>query len=52
MKHRPHVWLNTIVKDYRTTAENIVSKMIVDEERYRFGKTKLFFRAGQVGAYY
>jgi myosin-5 len=35
-------------QDYRLTAENIVSKLISDEERYRFGKTKLFFRAGQV----
>ena len=35
-------------KDYRSTAESIVSKLIDDEERYRFGKTKLFFRAGQV----
>ena len=34
--------------DFRVTCENIVSKLIDDEDKYRFGKTKLFFRAGQV----
>eukprot|EP00095_Tigriopus_kingsejongensis_P008891 maker-scaffold566_size135349-snap-gene-0.26 protein:Tk08891 transcript:maker-scaffold566_size135349-snap-gene-0.26-mRNA-1 annotation:"myosin va" len=34
--------------DNRTTCENIVAKLIQDEDKYRFGKTKLFFRAGQV----
>jgi len=34
--------------DFRTTCENIVHKVISDEDKYRFGKTKLFFRAGQV----
>ncbi len=34
--------------DYRTTCENIIANMINDEDKYRFGKTKLFFRAGQV----
>ncbi len=34
--------------DYRTTCESIIGNMISDEDKYRFGKTKLFFRAGQV----
>eukprot|EP00094_Tigriopus_californicus_P007483 TCALIF_07205-PA protein Name:"Similar to MYO5A Unconventional myosin-Va (Gallus gallus)" AED:0.07 eAED:0.07 QI:0/0/0/0.83/1/1/12/0/1517 len=34
--------------DHRTTCENIISKLINDEDKYRFGKSKLFFRAGQV----
>ncbi len=35
-------------KDYRATCENIIAKLITDEDKYRFGNTKLFFRAGQV----
>ena len=34
--------------DFRTTCENIITKLIQDEDKYQFGKTKLFFRAGQV----
>ena len=34
--------------DYRTTCESIITKLINDEDKYQFGKTKLFFRAGQV----
>ena len=34
--------------DFRTTCENIITKLIPDEDKYQFGKTKLFFRAGQV----
>ncbi|XP_023346173.1 unconventional myosin-Va, partial [Eurytemora carolleeae] len=38
--------------DYRGTCENIVNKLIQDEDKYQFGKNKLFFRAGQVNYYY
>uniref|UniRef100_A0A0K2VG83 Myosin 5 [Tribolium castaneum] n=1 Tax=Lepeophtheirus salmonis TaxID=72036 RepID=A0A0K2VG83_LEPSM len=34
--------------DFRTTCAKIVEKFIGDEDKYRFGKSKLFFRAGQV----
>jgi len=34
--------------DHRGTCESIVSKLISDSDKYQFGKTKLFFRAGQV----
>ncbi|KAJ8311363.1 hypothetical protein KUTeg_010718 [Tegillarca granosa] len=32
----------------RQTCENVLCKVIQDPEKYRFGKTKIFFRAGQV----
>ncbi|XP_069102080.1 LOW QUALITY PROTEIN: unconventional myosin-Va-like [Argopecten irradians] len=32
----------------RKTCENILIKIIQDPDKYRFGKTKIFFRAGQV----
>ena len=35
-------------KDYRLTCERIIGKLIQDEDKFRFGKSKLFFRAGQV----
>ncbi|XP_059173032.1 unconventional myosin-Va-like [Physella acuta] len=38
-----------IVKnDMRKTCEAILLSLISDEDKYRFGKTKIFFRAGQV----
>lgn len=32
----------------KRTCENIVSKCIHSQDKYKFGKTKIFFRAGQV----
>lgn len=32
----------------RTTCERILQNLIKDEDKYKFGRTKLFFRAGQV----
>ena len=34
--------------DFRTTCEKIITKLIQDDDKYQFGKNKLFFRAGQV----
>ena len=34
--------------DHRATCENIVAKLIQDEDKYQYGKNKIFFRAGQV----
>lgn len=34
--------------DLKHTCRNIVAKWITDEEKYRFGNTQIFFRAGQV----
>lgn len=35
-------------KNLRKTCENILGKLIQDRDKYQFGKTKIFFRAGQV----
>ncbi|XP_060573083.1 unconventional myosin-Va-like isoform X4 [Ruditapes philippinarum] len=35
-------------KDFRKSCQNVLPKLIQDPDKYRFGKTKIFFRAGQV----
>ncbi|XP_072258473.1 unconventional myosin-Va isoform X7 [Pyxicephalus adspersus] len=37
-----------ILSDRRQTCKNVLEKLIVDQDKYQFGKTKIFFRAGQV----
>ncbi|CAL1542577.1 unnamed protein product [Lymnaea stagnalis] len=39
-----HIFKN----DMRKTCEAILPALISDDDKYRFGKTKIFFRAGQV----
>uniref|UniRef100_A0A672I9K8 Myosin VAb n=1 Tax=Salarias fasciatus TaxID=181472 RepID=A0A672I9K8_SALFA len=34
--------------DRKQTCKNLLEKLIQDEEKYQFGKNKIFFRAGQV----
>ncbi|XP_045101361.1 unconventional myosin-Va-like isoform X4 [Portunus trituberculatus] len=34
--------------DMRLTCEKIIANMITDEDKFKFGRTKIFFRAGQV----
>ncbi|XP_071515653.1 unconventional myosin-Va isoform X4 [Panulirus ornatus] len=34
--------------DMRLTCQKIISNMIDDEDKFKFGRTKIFFRAGQV----
>ncbi|XP_050723307.1 unconventional myosin-Va-like isoform X3 [Eriocheir sinensis] len=34
--------------DMRMTCEKIIANMINDEDKFKFGRTKIFFRAGQV----
>ncbi|KAK7077772.1 Unconventional myosin-Va, partial [Halocaridina rubra] len=34
--------------DVRATCQKIISNMINDEDKFKFGRTKIFFRAGQV----
>ncbi|XP_042231898.1 unconventional myosin-Va-like isoform X3 [Homarus americanus] len=34
--------------DMRVTCERIIANMINDEDKFKFGRTKIFFRAGQV----
>ncbi|CAG0891502.1 unnamed protein product, partial [Cyprideis torosa] len=35
-------------KDLKSTCEKILTDVIRDEDKYKFGKTKIFFRAGQL----
>ncbi|KAM5172128.1 unconventional myosin-Va isoform 1-T1 [Mantella aurantiaca] len=37
-----------ILSDRRQTCKNVLEKLILDQDKYQFGKTKIFFRAGQV----
>ncbi|KAM3925899.1 unconventional myosin-Va isoform 11-T11 [Leptodactylus fuscus] len=37
-----------VLSDRRQTCKNVLEKLIVDQDKYQFGKTKIFFRAGQV----
>ncbi|XP_073474828.1 unconventional myosin-Va isoform X2 [Aquarana catesbeiana] len=37
-----------ILSDWRQTCKNVLEKLILDQDKYQFGKTKIFFRAGQV----
>ncbi|XP_025081332.1 unconventional myosin-Va-like isoform X4 [Pomacea canaliculata] len=48
-RYRVLATFKLIVKNnMRKTCEAILPTLIADEEKYRFGKTKIFFRAGQV----
>ncbi|WAR28971.1 MYO5B-like protein [Mya arenaria] len=35
-------------KDFHKSCQRVLPKLIQDPDKYRFGKTKIFFRAGQV----
>ncbi|XP_058854703.1 unconventional myosin-Va-like isoform X3 [Acipenser ruthenus] len=37
-----------VLNDRRLTCRNVLEKLIKDQDKYQFGKTKIFFRAGQV----
>ncbi|XP_018431572.1 PREDICTED: unconventional myosin-Va isoform X3 [Nanorana parkeri] len=37
-----------ILSDRRQTCKNVLENLILDQDKYQFGKTKIFFRAGQV----
>ncbi|KAM9311371.1 unconventional myosin-Va isoform 1-T1 [Gastrophryne carolinensis] len=37
-----------VLPDRRQTCKNVLEKLILDKDKYQFGKTKIFFRAGQV----
>ncbi|XP_075998485.1 unconventional myosin-Va-like [Genypterus blacodes] len=37
-----------ILADKKQTCKNVLEKLIKDQEKYQFGKNKIFFRAGQV----
>uniref|UniRef100_A0A3B4YFP9 Unconventional myosin-Va-like n=1 Tax=Seriola lalandi dorsalis TaxID=1841481 RepID=A0A3B4YFP9_SERLL len=37
-----------ILSDRKQTCKNLLEKLIQDQDKYQFGKNKIFFRAGQV----
>ncbi|KAJ6664112.1 hypothetical protein lerEdw1_008327 [Lerista edwardsae] len=37
-----------VLNDRKQTCKNVLEKLILDKDKYQFGKTKIFFRAGQV----
>ncbi|XP_049330371.1 unconventional myosin-Va isoform X2 [Astyanax mexicanus] len=37
-----------VLSDGKLTCQNVLQQLIQDPEKYKFGKTKIFFRAGQV----
>ncbi|KAM4602413.1 unconventional myosin-Va [Polymixia lowei] len=37
-----------VLPDKKLTCRNVLEKLVQDQDKYQFGKTKIFFRAGQV----
>uniref|UniRef100_A0A3B3C6G8 Unconventional myosin-Va n=1 Tax=Oryzias melastigma TaxID=30732 RepID=A0A3B3C6G8_ORYME len=37
-----------VLADKKMTCRNVLEKLVQDKDKYQFGKTKIFFRAGQV----
>ncbi|XP_034435607.1 unconventional myosin-Va isoform X4 [Hippoglossus hippoglossus] len=37
-----------VLLDKKLTCRNVLEKLVEDQDKYQFGKTKIFFRAGQV----
>ncbi|XP_024911235.1 unconventional myosin-Va isoform X5 [Cynoglossus semilaevis] len=37
-----------VLADKKLTCKNVLEKLVQDQDKYQFGKTKIFFRAGQV----
>ncbi|XP_053573459.1 unconventional myosin-Va isoform X2 [Bombina bombina] len=37
-----------VLSDRKLTCRNVLENLILDKDKYQFGKTKIFFRAGQV----
>ncbi|XP_046897765.1 unconventional myosin-Va isoform X2 [Hypomesus transpacificus] len=37
-----------VLADRKMTCRNVLEKLVEDQDKYQFGKTKIFFRAGQV----
>ncbi|XP_015253035.1 PREDICTED: unconventional myosin-Va-like isoform X4 [Cyprinodon variegatus] len=37
-----------VLHDKKLTCKNVLEKLVQDQDKYQFGKTKIFFRAGQV----
>ncbi|XP_056095174.1 unconventional myosin-Va isoform X1 [Rhinichthys klamathensis goyatoka] len=37
-----------ILSDWKLTCQNVLERLVQNKDKYQFGKTKIFFRAGQV----
>ncbi|XP_056134161.1 unconventional myosin-Va [Lampris incognitus] len=37
-----------VLPDKKITCKNVLERLVQDQDKYQFGKTKIFFRAGQV----
>ncbi|KAM6980375.1 unconventional myosin-Va isoform 2-T2 [Aplochiton taeniatus] len=37
-----------VLQDKKLTCKNVLERLVQDQDKYQFGKTKIFFRAGQV----
>ncbi|KAF7701918.1 hypothetical protein HF521_001201 [Silurus meridionalis] len=37
-----------LLSDMKSTCQNVLAQLIADPDKYQFGRTKIFFRAGQV----
>ncbi|KAM9766188.1 unconventional myosin-Va isoform 2-T2 [Menidia menidia] len=37
-----------VLADKKLTCKNVLERLVQDQDKYQFGKTKIFFRAGQV----
>ncbi|XP_072236362.1 unconventional myosin-Va isoform X3 [Leuresthes tenuis] len=37
-----------VLTDKKLTCKNVLERLVQDQDKYQFGKTKIFFRAGQV----
>lgn len=47
-RYRVLMKLKDVLFDFKRTCQNVLEKLITDHDKYQFGKTKIFFRAGQV----
>uniref|UniRef100_A0A8C7PP70 Myosin VAb n=1 Tax=Oncorhynchus mykiss TaxID=8022 RepID=A0A8C7PP70_ONCMY len=47
-RYRVLMKLKDILSDRKQTCRNVLEKWVQDQDKYQFGKSKIFFRAGQV----
>ncbi|KAM4553693.1 unconventional myosin-Va-like isoform 1-T1 [Fundulus diaphanus] len=47
-RYRVLMKLKDVLPDRKQTCKNLLEKLVEDQQKYQFGKNKIFFRAGQV----
>ncbi|XP_068459809.1 unconventional myosin-Va-like [Clinocottus analis] len=47
-RYRVLMKLKDVLQDKKQTCKNLLEKLVTDQDKYQFGKSKIFFRAGQV----